>query len=112
MKGKAPECILTDQAGAMKKALSKVMPSTRHRRCLWHIMQKLPKRLGSYKRHREFINELKDLIYDSLSAEEFERRWNELVNNNEFGSNEWLQYMYKYRAMWIPAYHTHKFWEG
>lgn len=40
MGGVAPVGMLTDQDAAMKKALALVMPDTRHRWCLWHILQK------------------------------------------------------------------------
>ena len=112
MKGKAPPCILTYQAGAMRKALSVVMPSTQHWWCLWHNMQNLPKRLGSYKTYKDFISDLKDMIYDNLCGEEFERRWTALVLKYELGLNAWLIYMYEHRRMWVPAYHNDNFWAG
>ncbi|KAL2894350.1 Protein FAR-RED IMPAIRED RESPONSE 1, partial [Bienertia sinuspersici] len=42
-----------DQDAAMKKAIAKVMPNTRHRWCLWHILNKLPLKLGGYDKYDE-----------------------------------------------------------
>ncbi|XP_057251697.1 protein FAR-RED IMPAIRED RESPONSE 1-like [Beta vulgaris subsp. vulgaris] len=49
MGGKAPNCFLTDQDAAMRKALVNAMPDTSHRWCLWHILMKFGKKLGLYK---------------------------------------------------------------
>ncbi|RYQ98555.1 hypothetical protein Ahy_B07g086294 [Arachis hypogaea] len=44
--GKRPDGILTDQCGDMAIAIQNVMPNTRHRLCIWHIMKKIPHKLG------------------------------------------------------------------
>lgn len=46
MGGKPPGAILTDQDKAMKSAIAKVFPNSRHRFCLWHILMKIPQKLG------------------------------------------------------------------
>ncbi|XP_042963644.1 protein FAR1-RELATED SEQUENCE 5-like [Carya illinoinensis] len=48
MDGQAPKAIITDQDRAMKAAIALVFLDTRHRYCLWHIMLKLPEKLGSH----------------------------------------------------------------
>ena len=40
--GRAPKTVITDQCKAIKKSLDKWWPSTTHRLCMWHIMNKLP----------------------------------------------------------------------
>jgi hypothetical protein len=45
MNGRAPSAIITDQDRAMKNAINKVCPNTRHRWCLWHILKKLRENL-------------------------------------------------------------------
>ena len=37
--GKAPDVLLTDQCKAMEGAITEVFPETKHRFCLWHILQ-------------------------------------------------------------------------
>ena len=39
--GNAPKVVVTDQDPAMKIAIEKIFPDSRHRLCMWHIMQKL-----------------------------------------------------------------------
>nr|GEZ81882.1 protein FAR1-related sequence 5-like [Tanacetum cinerariifolium] len=37
-----PTMIVTDQDGAMKRAIEAVFKKAKHRLCMWHIMQKIP----------------------------------------------------------------------
>jgi transposase-like protein len=55
MSDKAPIGIVTDQCGAICGAVSEVLPNTRHRLCLWHIMKKLPEKLIGVPHHTEVI---------------------------------------------------------
>lgn len=41
-----PDAIITDQCGSICGAVSDVLPDTRHRWCLWHVLKKLPEKLG------------------------------------------------------------------
>ena len=43
--GHAPTCVITDQCPAIKKALQLNWPHTKHRLCMWHIMNKLPSKV-------------------------------------------------------------------
>ncbi|XP_035551012.1 protein FAR1-RELATED SEQUENCE 5-like [Juglans regia] len=52
MDGKAPNTIITDQYRVMKNAIAIVFPNTRHRYCLWHILRKVPEKLGSYNQYK------------------------------------------------------------
>ena len=42
---RSPNIIVTDQDGAMRKAIVEVLPDSKHRLCMWHIMQKLPRKV-------------------------------------------------------------------
>ncbi|XP_021723376.1 protein FAR1-RELATED SEQUENCE 6-like [Chenopodium quinoa] len=74
MGDRQPGAILTDQAAAMRKPLAEVMPNSRHRWCIWHIMRKIPDKLGSCEHYADFKSPLKTLIYESFTVAEFERR--------------------------------------
>ncbi|GKF45435.1 FAR1-related sequence 5-like protein [Tanacetum coccineum] len=39
---KEPTMIVTDQDGAIKRAIEAVFKKSKHRLCMWHIMQKIP----------------------------------------------------------------------
>nr|GFB06173.1 protein FAR1-related sequence 5-like [Tanacetum cinerariifolium] len=34
--------VVTDQDGAMKRAIEAVLTESKHKLCMWHIMQKVP----------------------------------------------------------------------
>ncbi|XP_021735088.1 protein FAR-RED IMPAIRED RESPONSE 1-like [Chenopodium quinoa] len=112
MNNRAPKAILTDQAAAMRMPLAEVMPNTVHRWCLWHIMSKIPEKLGKCALYQEFINPLKELVYESFNPEEFQTRWAEFIAEYKLEDNEWLQSLHKESRMWVPAYMKEFFWAG
>ncbi|KAF5472331.1 hypothetical protein F2P56_009057 [Juglans regia] len=63
MNDRAPKAIITDQDRTMKSAITIVFLDSRQRYCLWHIMQKLPEKLGS---HSQFNAGLKTGIQSAL----------------------------------------------
>ncbi|XP_041009424.1 protein FAR1-RELATED SEQUENCE 6-like [Juglans microcarpa x Juglans regia] len=95
----------------MKAAIALLFPDTRHRYCLWHIMRKLPEKLGS---HATFKAGLKTAIqsaqYDSQTCDEFEEKWGQLIHKYELGENAWLQGLYNERSFWVPVYLKGVFW--
>ncbi|KAG6718591.1 hypothetical protein I3842_04G159400 [Carya illinoinensis] len=113
MNGQAPKAIITDQDRAMKNAIQIVFPETRHRYCLWHIMRKLPEKLGS---HSHFSTGLKTSIqsalYDSQTCTEFEEMWGELLDKYDLRGNNWLNSLYEERSYWVPVYLKDVFWAG
>ncbi|KAF5475046.1 hypothetical protein F2P56_006893 [Juglans regia] len=113
MDGRAPKAIITDQDRAMKAAIALVFPGTRHRYCLWHIMRKLPEKLGS---HAAFNSGLKiaiqNALYDSQTCGEFEEKWGQFIHKYDLGENAWLQGLYNERSFWVPVYLKGVFWAG
>ncbi|XP_021714732.1 protein FAR-RED IMPAIRED RESPONSE 1-like, partial [Chenopodium quinoa] len=90
MNKRAPNAILTDQAAAMWRPLAEVMPNTMHRWCIWHIMSKIPEKLGKYARYQEFQNPLKEAVYESLTPDEFHERWAALFLSTSWRTtNSW-----------------------
>ncbi|KAF2305111.1 hypothetical protein GH714_001856 [Hevea brasiliensis] len=85
-----PNSILTDQCESMRKAIREVMPNTRHRFCLWHILCKVPEKFKGVTDYDSACLEFKAVIYDSLTIEMFERNWNEFVVKHGLERNEWL----------------------
>ncbi|XP_052289871.1 protein FAR-RED IMPAIRED RESPONSE 1-like [Citrus sinensis] len=67
--------IITDQDREMQKAIENVFPTIRHRWCLWHIMKKVPEKLGAFKEREGIISSLLSTVYDSLSSDAFEEAW-------------------------------------
>ncbi|XP_021723196.1 protein FAR-RED IMPAIRED RESPONSE 1-like isoform X2 [Chenopodium quinoa] len=112
MSGKVPGGFLTDQCPTMRKALSIVMPGAKHRRCLWHILNNFGTKLGKYSKYEEFHDVLLNVIYDSLTEEEFEVNWTLAMESYGLANDDWLTVLYDERHMWIPAYMKHLFWAG
>ncbi|KAL7227681.1 hypothetical protein ACSBR1_022531 [Camellia fascicularis] len=107
-----PSAIITDQDRAMQKAIAKVFPNARHRWCLWHIMKKVPEKLRKYKKYEPIKFEMQNVVYDSLTTEEFEKRWDRFIEMFELQSNEWLLGLYEERHRWVPAFVKDIFWAG
>ncbi|KAL2930193.1 Protein FAR1-RELATED SEQUENCE 5 [Bienertia sinuspersici] len=55
-----------DQAAAMRQPIKNVFPDTRHKWCIWHILRKLPHKLGRNEKaqiHSKFANGIPLEIY-------------------------------------------------
>ncbi|KAH9727253.1 protein FAR1-RELATED SEQUENCE [Citrus sinensis] len=78
-----PLGIITDQDKAMKKAIQIVFPDTKHRWCLWHILKKMPEKLGSESMNAFFdgyVNSkttLKQFVekYEKAMESKIEKEW-------------------------------------
>ncbi|XP_042974916.1 protein FAR1-RELATED SEQUENCE 5-like [Carya illinoinensis] len=90
MDGNAPKAIITDQDRAMKNTIAIVFPNTRHRFCLWHILKKVPKKLGSYDSYKTGMKSaLMKCVYDTQCVDEFEKCWDQLLTTYNLGDNAW-----------------------
>ncbi|XP_031273009.1 protein FAR-RED IMPAIRED RESPONSE 1-like [Pistacia vera] len=103
-------CILNCEDRAMQKAIEIVFPGTRHRWCLWHIMKKLPEKLRGYNQYESIKFSLQNIVYDSLTHEEFEERWNCFIDKHNLQVNEWLLGLYNERRRWVPTFVKDTFW--
>ncbi|XP_021751562.1 protein FAR1-RELATED SEQUENCE 6-like [Chenopodium quinoa] len=75
-------------------------------------MSKINEKLGKCARYQEFVNPLKELVYESFDPEEFQTRWAEFIAEYKLEDNEWLQSLHKDIHMWVPAYMKEFFWAG
>lgn len=94
MHGRAPNAIISDQDKAMKNAIEVVFLKTCHRWCLWHIMKKVLEKFGRYSNYETIKTLLHDVVYDSLSKNDFLERWENLILSCELHDNEWLKGLY------------------
>ncbi|GKC03713.1 FAR1-related sequence 5-like protein [Tanacetum coccineum] len=78
---KQPIMIVTDQDGAMKLAIEEDLTESKHRLCMWHIMQKIPAKLM-----------------------EFEEKLSKLIEDFGLQNHKWMTKMFNLREMWLPAY--------
>ncbi|XP_059649566.1 protein FAR-RED IMPAIRED RESPONSE 1-like [Cornus florida] len=112
MLGHAPKAIITDQCKAIQGAVAKVFTKSCHRLCLWHIMQKIPTKVGGLSQYRAIKRMLKNVVYESVNQDEFERSWIELIKEYKLEKNEWLKSLYRDRHRWVPVYVKCTFWAG
>ncbi|XP_031096940.1 protein FAR1-RELATED SEQUENCE 5-like [Ipomoea triloba] len=90
--GATPRCAITDQDAALKVAVPNIMPTTRHRFCMWHIMTKVGDKAGSVlAQDKEFRKTLNSVIWDeTLSVEEFENRWLKVMEDYNLAEDRCL----------------------
>ncbi|XP_074377909.1 protein FAR1-RELATED SEQUENCE 5-like [Apium graveolens] len=104
--------IIIDQCPAMKVSVRDVFSNvnglvrSKHRLCMWHIMEKFPVKLGNrlYK-ETNFMEKMKTYIWLSIiETEEFESGCERGIKEFNLQNNKWLQDMYAIKASWIPAF--------
>lgn len=105
MGGRIPKVLLTDQNEAIKAAVPLVFPETHHYFHLWHILERLPRRLDYLSTwHEAFTGKLNKCIYRSWSEEKFEKRWWKLTGRFNLQEDEWFQSLYEDRKLWVPVF--------
>ncbi|KAL6606177.1 hypothetical protein ACP70R_041830 [Stipagrostis hirtigluma subsp. patula] len=105
MGGKAPRLIITDEDASMKVAIECILPSTLHRLCMWHIIRKLPDKVGnSLKCNPEFYKRVNSCVWGSETPNEFEANWSSFISEFGLEGNVWFEAKYHIRQKWIPAY--------
>ncbi|KAM3387626.1 hypothetical protein ACQJBY_010458 [Aegilops geniculata] len=112
MNDKAPEAIITTHSRPVVKAVSEVFLNTRHRYNLWHIMKELPDMSGRVEDKEAISLRMKKVVYDTITAADFEREWVEMANQYNLHDNRWLTTLFEERAKWVPAYVKDAFWAG
>ncbi|XP_074268153.1 protein FAR1-RELATED SEQUENCE 4-like [Silene latifolia] len=105
MGGRPPQVVLTDESKALKTAVREIMPESRHYFCLWHILEKIPKRLEAISVWLEdFMKKFSKCMCRSWTEEIFEKRWWKLLEKFKLQDNEWLRSIYEARMHWVPVF--------
>ncbi|XP_074293513.1 protein FAR1-RELATED SEQUENCE 5-like [Silene latifolia] len=70
-----PQCVITDQCPGIKKACPNVFNHSVHKYCMWHIMQKMPEKVGrAICNDTEFMTDINAVVWDvDLEPHEFEQ---------------------------------------
>jgi hypothetical protein len=110
MNDQAPKAIITDQDRAMKNAIARVFPRTRHRYCLWHILKKIPDKFKAYSQYDAIKCALQRCVYKSQTCGEFEEGWQCLLETYKLKDHDWLVQLYNDQTFWVPAYLKCVFW--
>nr|XP_043625711.1 protein FAR1-RELATED SEQUENCE 1-like [Erigeron canadensis] len=112
MDGSPPKAIITDQCRSMQAAVACVFPESHHRLCLWHIMKKVPEKLGGLRQYKEIKKILKIHVYESIDAQEFEDGLSKMIKDYNLENNEWLCSLYNDQKRWMPINVKKWFWAG
>ena len=105
MGGVAPTLIITDEAVSIKNAIDKVLSTSVHRFCMWHIMEKVPEKVGpSVREEPDFWKRLNSCVWGSENADEFESEWSSIIKDFGLEDNEWFTKRFSIRDTWVPAY--------
>ncbi|XP_054815801.1 protein FAR-RED IMPAIRED RESPONSE 1-like isoform X2 [Prosopis cineraria] len=113
MDGCSPKVILTDQAKALKEAVTEVLPGVHHCFCLWHILSKIPEKLSHVTRqHANFMTKFNKCVLKSWTNEQFEKRWWKMIRRFNLSDENWLCSIYEDRQYWIPTYMGDTFLAG
>ncbi|KAJ9566026.1 hypothetical protein OSB04_001992 [Centaurea solstitialis] len=104
---KQPKFIITDQCLGMKHAIPLVFTESKHRLCVWHIMNKMPTKLtGSNEDNIAFRKRINSLVWSThIDADEFEKRWEDTIADFGLEGHDWLNEIYSIRESWISAYY-------
>ncbi|KAM0831333.1 hypothetical protein ACQ4PT_065626 [Festuca glaucescens] len=109
MDGLYPDNIITDQDGAIRSAILTILVHTCHRNSRWHIMQKVQERLGSFTTKREDLRrDFNEVIDCSLTIEEFETRWDEMLVKHDVLEHPHFLAVYELREHFVPMYFKHR----
>ncbi|KAM0844308.1 hypothetical protein ACQ4PT_057140 [Festuca glaucescens] len=111
MNGLAPDNIITDQDGAMKVSIERMFPTSVHRNCRWHIMQKAQLKCGPVLgRNPGLAEDFNECIDFSFSPEEFEAKWALFMAKwPDAAAHSHFHALYQNKATWVPCYFKHWF---
>ncbi|GJW96290.1 FAR1-related sequence 5-like protein [Tanacetum coccineum] len=89
---KQPTMIVTDQDGAMKLAIEEVLTESKHRLCMWHIMQKIPAKICTKIYDETDFKERFNKIMWNMFMEpmEFEEKWSKLIEDFGLQNHKWM----------------------
>ena len=113
MGGNKPKAIITDQDPAIRQGVLSVFEGCTHRYCMWHIMRKLPEKVGHLLNVCEdFLERIKLCVWASDTPEEFEAKLADMLVHFNLGSNDWLKHIYDIREDWVQVYFKEDFLGG
>ncbi|BAF25223.1 Os09g0446400 [Oryza sativa Japonica Group] len=91
MRGVAPHLIITDEDMSMKAAIAQILPDTAHRLCMWHIMEKVPEKVGpTLNKDEKFWDRLNKCVWGFENSDDFESQWNSIITDFGLMGNDWF----------------------
>nr|GEV62427.1 hypothetical protein [Tanacetum cinerariifolium] len=92
--------------GVMRLAVAAEFPEFKHSLCMWHIMQKIPsKNVSRIYDVTNFKDKFGKIVWNMfIGPEEFEDKWNKLMEEFNLVNHKWLSKMYHLRSSGITAF--------
>lgn len=75
-------------------------------------MKKIPEKLCGYLKYEYISSTMSNVVYDSLSKDDFDKDWMKMINDFSLHDNDWLAEIYENRHLWVLAYMRNTFWAG
>ncbi|KAL6203500.1 hypothetical protein ACLB2K_027200 [Fragaria x ananassa] len=100
--------VLTDGYEVMRTVLKKLMPTTRHRLCAWHI----GRNIGQNVKDVEVQKQLGKMLYASYTIDEWEEAWADIVAKHGLEEDPWITALYEKRDRWAEAFFRGNFCAG
>ncbi|KAL6194484.1 hypothetical protein ACLB2K_035568 [Fragaria x ananassa] len=100
MNNKHPITVLMDGDEVMRTVLKKLMPTTRHRLCAWHI----GRNIGQNVKDVEVQKQLGKMVYTSYTIDEWEEAWGDIVAKHELEEDPWITALYEKRDRNVSVY--------
>ncbi|XP_039118766.1 protein FAR1-RELATED SEQUENCE 6-like isoform X2 [Dioscorea cayenensis subsp. rotundata] len=97
---------------AIQGAVRLVFLNSHHRLYLWHIMKKVPEKLGGLNEYKAIKKILKRITYEVVDIHDFEDTYLKMMAEFNIDKNEWLNSLFKIRDRWAPIYVKGIFWVG
>ncbi|KAL6634206.1 hypothetical protein ACP70R_026877 [Stipagrostis hirtigluma subsp. patula] len=105
MSGRAPRTVFSRQDATVAKAISLVMPDTRHAICTWDLKQTAKRNLNHLIRGDcEFMKEFKACINDCEEEMELLTSWEAMISKYSLHGNVWLQKVFEEKQKWARPY--------
>ncbi|KAK9676259.1 hypothetical protein RND81_11G064800 [Saponaria officinalis] len=82
------------------------------RLCLWHILQNADKNLRSHPQFTAIDRDMRTLVHESTTEEEFQNLWAEMVEKYNLQQNSWVREAWSIRSRWVPVYWMDTFCAG
>ena len=86
-------------------ATAQILPDTAHRFCMWHIMEKVPEKVGPSIRNDEiFWERLNKCVWETENSDDFVSQWNSIVTDYGLIRNDWFSTRFVIRESRILVY--------
>jgi hypothetical protein len=94
----------------MKAAIEEAFPNAFHRWCLFHIKKKADEKITTgFQANEGLYEDFQDIIDNSLTVEEFESLWQQMIQNHGVEHIEYFGTLWENRQYWAPVYFKSRF---